>query len=302
MSTHDSPLRYPGGKAQIAPFVIDLLRINDLFYGTYIEPFAGGCAIAWKLLLNDYVSEVWINDIDRALYAFWASVLRAPDDLCELVTSAKLTVKEWERQRLLHFSPRPRQLELGFSTLYLNRTNHSGIVNGGPIGGKDQTGEYDIACRFPKQALIEKIQRIGAVRDRVKLSRLDAAEFLRKNRTAAPRRSLFNIDPPYYKKGQNLYTNFYKHDDHVHLAQFIAKLRRPWMLTYDDTPSIRMLYRGFKVRVNLLNYTAHVQRMGVELAYFSPGLKVPPLQTTPGRGRRLGERLGAELKFGTSDA
>ena len=39
-------------------------------------------------------------------------------------------------------------LGLGFSTFFLNRTNHSGILNGGMIGGKAQTGDWKLDARF----------------------------------------------------------------------------------------------------------------------------------------------------------
>ena len=44
-----SPLRYPGGKAQLFPLVRDIIVANRLNGATYIEPFAGGAGLALKL-------------------------------------------------------------------------------------------------------------------------------------------------------------------------------------------------------------------------------------------------------------
>ncbi|PPT86000.1 DNA methyltransferase [Xanthomonas arboricola pv. zantedeschiae] len=270
-----SPLRYPGGKTQLSGFVIELMRANSLFCGTYVEPFAGGAGIAWKLLLEDYASEVVINDIDPSVYSFWACVLRHTDDLCERIERTEITIEEWRRQRELQNSSRPRILDLGFSTLFLNRTNRSGILKAGVIGGLSQDGNYRLDCRFNKKDLIQKIRRIAMYRDQVKLYREDALDFLKKLPKRTPETSLINIDPPYYKKGPELYCSFYTHDDHVRLARGVRRLRRPWMLTYDDAPQIVELYDGLPLFRKQLNYSAQTKRVGVELLVLDENLKQP---------------------------
>lgn len=275
MPVTDSPLRYPGGKTQLAPFVIEILRENELFYGSYIEPFAGGCGIAWKLLLDAYVSEIYINDIDPSIYAFWASVLRRTDDLCELIDTTPVTMEMWHKQKLVQSNRRARQLELGFSTLFLNRTNRSGILKGGVIGGKLQESEYSLDCRFNKTDLLRKIQRIAKYKDQVTLTRIDAEKFIQDKLPKLSKRALVNIDPPYYGKGRDLYCSFYNHEDHASLARVIPKIRQRWMVTYDNAPEIQRLYNKFP-SINLnLNYSAQIKRVGVELMVFDPKLKLP---------------------------
>ena len=95
MPVTDTPLRYPGGKSQIIPLVVEILRENDMFYGEYAEPFAGGAGIAMSLLLNSYVDRIHINDIDPAVYAFWFSVLNHTEQLCDLIDEAPVTIDEW---------------------------------------------------------------------------------------------------------------------------------------------------------------------------------------------------------------
>jgi len=275
MPVTDSPLRYPGGKTQLAPLVIEILRENELFYGSYIEPFAGGCGIAWKLLLNNYVSEIHINDIDPAIYALWACVLRRTDDICELIESTPVTIDEWHRQKQIQLNRKSKQLELGFSTLFLNRTNRSGIIKGGVIGGKAQASHYALDCRFNKSDLIRKIQRIAKYKGQVTLTRMDAEDFILSRLPSLPINSLVNIDPPYYGKGRDLYCSFYNHDDHANLARSIPDIRQRWMVTYDDTPEIRALYSKFRTRNFNLNYSAQVKRVGVELLVIDPKLKLP---------------------------
>lgn len=275
MPTTDSPLRYPGGKTQLSPFVIDLARANNLDGGVYAEPFAGGAGIAWRLLLNGDMTEVWLNDIDPAVFAFWDNVVHRPDPLCELILRTGITIDEWHRQKRVIADPSASSLELAFATLFLNRTNRSGILKAGVIGGKEQTGNYKLDCRFNKPELIQKIQRIHIYREVVRLSRLDAEVCLKQWEKNLPKRSLINIDPPYFTQGRDLYLSFYNPDDHKRLSQLVRKLEKPWMLTYDDAPEIAKLYAGLPMYRKSLVYYAQVKRRASELLVLSPKLVAP---------------------------
>jgi len=275
MPVNNSPLRYPGGKSQLASFVIELMRANDLFGAVYVEPFAGGAGIAWKLLFDGYASEVWINDIDPAIHAFWHCVLNRTDELCTKIEKTNVSIEEWYRQREIQTSARAQSLALGFSTFFLNRTNRSGILKAGVIGGLAQAGEWKLDCRFRKKNLIEKIQRIALYKDQITLTREDARIYLSSAAKGLPRHAFINIDPPYYRKGPELYCSFYEHADHKHLAQTIRKLRRPWMLTYDNAPEIKALYEGLPMATKELTYYAQIKRTGTELLVLSPVLLAP---------------------------
>ncbi|MEG1688561.1 MAG: DNA adenine methylase, partial [Hafnia sp.] len=169
-----SPLRYPGGKSKLTAYVLEIMKLNALEGGTYVEPFAGGCAIAWYLLINKHVRKVYINDLDPAIHAFWHSVLYRTDELCSLIDSSIITMEVWHKQRGIYRSNTSDLLKLGFATLFLNRTNRSGIIKAGVIGGKEQRGRYKIDCRFNKERIIEQIKSIAAMRDSIRLSNLDA--------------------------------------------------------------------------------------------------------------------------------
>lgn len=275
MPITDTPLRYPGGKTQLAPFVTEILRANDLLQSIYCEPFAGGAGIACRLLLNGNVSEIWINDIDPAIHAFWHSVLHETEDLCERIATTPLNMTEWHLQRQVHVSSTPHKLDLGFSTLFLNRTNRSGILRAGVIGGKEQKGNYLLDCRFDRADLIRKIRRIALYREQVHLSCTDARLYIGSTLKKLPAHALVNVDPPYYRAGPDLYTNSYEHKDHAALARAVRAMRHRWMLTYDDAPEIRAMYSGLAQYRKTLTYYAQVKRSAVELLVLSP-LLTPP--------------------------
>ena len=161
MSKTYTPLRYPGGKSQFYNQVVEILQSNNITNATYIEPFAGGAGVGLKLLFKGLVDKIIINDIDKALYAFWYTVLNNDEWLVKQITSTDITIEEWEKQRYVYYHQDSCSLsELGFATLFLNRCNRSGILRAGPIGGKKQLGNYKIDCRFNKESLINLIKKI----------------------------------------------------------------------------------------------------------------------------------------------
>nr|WP_302054935.1 DNA adenine methylase [Burkholderia multivorans] len=291
-----SPLRYPGGKGKLTPFITRLLQLNDLHDGTYVEPYAGGAAVALELLIMGQVRRIHINDLNKSVHAFWRSVLDTPEELCRLILDTPITLEEWHRQRAVQHDPHATTLELGFSTFFLNRTNRSGIVNGGVIGGKNQSGEWKIDARFNRADLIARIERIADYSSNITLHQLDAEALIRRLSRSIAKRAFIYLDPPYYKKGQDLYLNYYVHDDHARLAETMKNLpeRIRWMVSYDNHPEIRALYSTFRQMTYSLSYSAAERYQGSETLIFADGLAVPAA-CQPMRSERFYEPRLTEL-------
>lgn len=274
MARSYSPLRYPGGKSKLTAYVLETIKVNSLEGGTYVEPFAGGAAIAWYLLLENHVERVYINDLNPSIYAFWHCVLNETDLLCSLIDGAQVDIEEWHKQKKIQESSSASLIERGFSTFFLNRTNRSGIIRAGVIGGLNQDGNYKIDCRFNKARLIEQIQNIASRRNDIRLTNLDAAEFVDEVLPQVEQRCLVNLDPPYYVKGKGLYQNFFVHDDHYRLYESVKRIKQPWIVTYDDTPEINDIYSEFSPQPFGLTYTAQEKRKGTEVIIHKPDLKL----------------------------
>lgn len=273
-----TPLRYPGGKAPFAPFIASVMECNDLSGGHYLEPYAGGAGVALELLFHGYASHVHINDIDPAVHAFWAAVTQEPDALLELLESTPITMDQWYRWRsVLRDEVSGTIVERGFATLFMNRTNRSGILKGGVIGGKEQSGEYKLDARFKKDVLAARIRKIADHAERITVHSEDAFALLRRCSRLLPKRSLIYLDPPYYVKGRGLYRNYYGHDDHLAIAQALQsrQFKRPWIVSYDNAEEIREMYQLSKGLSYGLNYTAQKRYVGNEIMFFSQGLLVP---------------------------
>lgn len=271
----NSPLRYPGGKSSILPLVEKLIIANGLGGYSYAEPYAGGCGLALDLLYKGVVENIHINDIDHGIWCFWHSVLESTNDLVRLIRETPLSVEEWRRQREIHREmDNSEPLRLGFATFYLNRTNRSGIIEqAGLIGGLEQKGKYKMDCRFNREDLIKRIQRVRALKGRINLTNIDAIEFMK--RRDFPENTFFCIDPPYFEKGSKLYTRFYEPEDHGDVASAILELPYPWIVTYDDAEKIRDLYAARRVFNFGIKYSIETKRLGTELMIVSKGFRVP---------------------------
>lgn len=274
-----SPLRYPGGKGKLSHFVQLLVEHNLLIDGHYVEPYAGGASVALSLLFNEYVRTIHINDYDYRIFCFWYSAINETEEFCKLIKETKVDIETWEKQKIIQQDYKNHGIiEIGFSTFFLNRTNRSGILKAGIIGGISQNSNWKIDARFNKEDLIKRIEKISRYSKRIHLYNSDAAELIQELNKVLPQNTLFYFDPPYYKKGKDLYINFYEHCDHVQIASLISTLKnRYWLVSYDNDDNIKALYKKYLQKTYELNYHAANPSKGKEILIFSDNLIVPEL-------------------------
>lgn len=276
-----TPLRYPGGKARFAPLIADVIGANDLADGHYLEPYAGGAGVALVLLMDGLVSHIHINDADPAVAVFWRAAVQQNAELIDLVANQPVTIEAWHHWRAMMLgAAEGTQVERGFATLFMNRTNRSGILKGGVVGGKAQSGAYKLDARFMRDELCLRLERIGRHSGAISVYEEDAHMLLMRCHQFLPMKSLIYLDPPYYVKGAGLYRNFYKHDDHARIARLLAsdRFRRPWIVSYDNAEEIRAMYSYAHSFSYGLHYTAQRRYTGSEIMFFSNRL-TPPEQT-----------------------
>lgn len=272
-----SPLRYPGGKNKLAAFVAQIC-INNNIDGHYVEPYSGGASVALFLLLEGYIKKITINDMDRSIYAFWYSVLNNSRLLCKMIDETELTVENWKTQKEVQNNKETASLiELGFSTLFLNRTNRSGIIRGGVIGGLNQEGEYKIDCRFNKEEIKKRIKLISKNRKNIFLYQKDAIDLIdfveKKSKNS---NTIFYFDPPYYLKAESLYMNHYAFENHKVVSERISNIKNiKWIVSYDNNVNIQTLYCEYPKKEYSFNHSAYKSREGKEILFFSKTLAQP---------------------------
>jgi DNA adenine methylase len=273
---YPTPLRYPGGKGRLGAFFASVLTRNDLVGARYLEPFAGGAGVGLFLLQSGLVESIALNDLDRAIYAFWYAATRRNVALRTLVARTPVTVQEWDRQKAVQREKQSAPLlELGFSTLFLNRTNRSGILRAGMVGGRAQKGQWTLDARYNKDILIQRLAALHPHVSRISVDCADAIDFLSDRAGRSRRKRFAYLDPPYFVKGRDLYLNRLTREDHAALASCVKKLHCSWIVTYDDVHAVRTLYSGYRSRSFGLEYSADSRRTGREILFASRNLRIP---------------------------
>lgn len=269
-----TPIRYPGGKSKLYPLIDAVIEANELTGCTYAEAYCGGAGLAIKLLLKGRVSKILLNDVDPAVYSMWDAIVNHADELCGFLREVPLDIDEWRGMKEVFESASEPSFDLGKAALYLNRTNRSGILRGGPIGGMSQASRYGIGARFNREDLCRKIMNIAARSNDIELFNDDAVDFIEEELIV--REGLFaNFDPPYVVRGPGLYENHYTDEDHRNVSAKITSCSFPWIVTYDDSPLIKHLYEGFDQYAVSVGYSAASVRIGSEILIAGPGVMVP---------------------------
>lgn len=277
-SNFSSPLRYPGGKSKISPFIEDIILINNLDNCVLYELYAGGAGASLNILLAGLCDKIVLNDLDFHLYAFWYSVLNHTEELNRRIKNSKIDISNWSKQKHIYENYNDHDIiDVGFSTFFLNRTNRSGILfKAGPIGGLNQNGKYSIDVRFNKEKLIKRIEKIAVLRNRICLYNEESISLLKTLKEKIAINHLFFLDPPYFNKSENLYFNSYISEDHINLSAELAKNENfNWLVTYDNCDEIISLYSNYRMSYLPMTYTVQNKRKAKEVMIFSNSLSLP---------------------------
>lgn len=267
-----------------------------------MEPYAGGAGVAMELLLNNHVSNVHLNDSSIAVYAFWHAALNQTEDFCRMISSASLTVEEWKKRRAIVREPNGHsELEIGFSTFYLNRCNRSGVLSGGLIGGLAQNGEWKMDARFSRNELIRRIEVIASRKSSIALRNMDAECFIKSYIPTLPKETLVYCDPPYFDKASRLYLNSYKEEDHQRISKVIqSSLKKKWVVSYDSAPQIIEYYKARRSFLYDLQYNASRVYKGKEIFVFSDNITLPSTSLLPNISEAIKPIAKEAIKSGAS--
>ena len=277
-----TPLRYPGGKSRLLGYVERFLKSNGISPDCVCEPYAGTASISVGLLQRGMVSSAYICEKDPLIVAYWNAIKFHIDDFVESIKAVEVSMDTWFsfREYLSEDAhTRFSVTELALALLFYNRTNYSGIIKGGPLGGKSQKSQYKLGCRFNKLAIIEKLVGLSKVSENIHITSGDGLEFLRRESKNMPKESMFfYVDPPFYTAGKDLYREFFKDEDHINLANFLADLESPWLLSYDDSQFIRNLYKEKRNAKIYTDYQANFLKKSEGELLFSNRV-IPPGST-----------------------
>ena len=240
-----SPLRYPGGKSRAVSKIVEKYIISNIPESKKVcSPFFGGGSIEIDLAKRGF--RVYGYDAFPPLVDFWQVLLKNPNKLAN-ATEKKLRVSHAKFDEIQEdFRNRSGKLaKITTATIFylLNRTSYSGTtLSGGMAIDHDKSNHWEIINPRFNKASIERLRNFSV--KNLTVNKLDFRRSILKHKDA-----FVYADPPYFIGKKKLYGNQgdmqFEQKDHEDLAKILKK-RRCWVLSYNDTPEVRKLYRGFR--------------------------------------------------------
>lgn len=281
IETFLSPLRYPGGKAFLAPYVARTLEHNGIRPDVFVEPFAGGASVSLQMVTQDLVDSIALYDLDPMVSGFWWTVFNRHKYLVEKVKEEVVSVEKWRELKEQKINGHCTN---GWKCLFLNRTSFSGILNesSGPIGGHSQASDYKVDCRYYGDTILRRLKSLWDIRDRVfdvgSQSYECTLRYYEKRRTLAP---FYYLDPPFFYKADKLYNFYFGQDDHDAFVTRVANLSSPWLLSYDYCPETVALMRrhGLSYKILPVTYNAAANSKSQKRELVSSNLELPRMKT-----------------------
>jgi DNA adenine methylase len=239
-----SPLRYPGGKSKLAHYLYSQMQGQDK--KTFVETHAGGASVGLALLDAKAVKKLILNDIDFGIYALFKTIKDNPQPLIDRVMGFRPNHEDFfsARQTILDGYKGCDLLEAAWLLLRVNRLAYSGICKANPLGGKNGSRKM-LVQRWKPENLCKRIRRIHEMGDNIEIYNIDACELIEE--MYWDENAVLFIDPPYFRKGKQLYVNYYEREDHLELSWLLDTLYQGFpcadiILTYDNDEFIEQLY------------------------------------------------------------
>lgn len=232
------PLPYIGGKRRLASRIIAMFPEHT----TYVEPFAGGAQVFFR---KEPSKVEVLNDLDREIVNFFRVCQQHYE---ELVRYLKFVVSSREWFDLLYEAKLDgfTDIQRAARYLYLAKNCYAGLVR-----RKNFAWSVTNETRFNPERIPGLIEETHHRLARVQIECLPYEEVIAH---CDRKETLFYLDPPYYDI--RLYNHNLEHDDFVQMADLLHGLKGKFILSLNDVPEVRAIFKGFTIRVVELHYTA----------------------------------------------
>lgn len=238
-----SPLRYPGGKTWLIPQIRKWLSGLDTRPNLFVEPFAGGGIASLTAVMDGLADRAVLCEIDPDIAHLWQCIIDHSERLAQLVEVFEAT---GENVQAILGETDGDEVSVAFKTLLRNRISRGGILAKGASIMKQGENGSGVASRWYPRTLAARIRAIGSYADRfdfIEGDGLNLIDLSKDSRTAA-----FFIDPPYTAAGKRAGKRLYNHNeiDHEDLFKRMARVKGPFMMTYDESDEVIRMARGHR--------------------------------------------------------
>lgn len=236
---------YIGGKKLLAKTIVPI--IEKIPHNIYCEPFVGMGGIFFRRTKRPKCEA--INDINNELVNMFRMVERFPDYLADMLKFKICSRAEFKR--MLATPPLLlTELERAVRFLYLQKTAFGGKV-------RSQSFGVDLSrVRFSSKRLIPQIQALHERLAGVYIECLPYQEFIKRYDRVD---TLFYLDPPYWGSESFYGKDFFSRTDFAELAKLLNVIKGKFIMSINDVPETRAIFKGFYIKEVNTRYTTGTQ-------------------------------------------
>ncbi len=233
---------YIGGKKALARRLD--VRIGAVPHGTYAEVFVGMGGVFFRRtvrpkceVINDFSRDVWtLFRVLQEHYVPFVEMLRF-----QITSRAGF-------ERLMAVDPDTlTDMQRAARFLYLQR-----LAFGGKVTGRGFGVDPGRPARFDVTKLIPMLEAVHERLSGVVVERLPWADFIRRYDRSD---TLFYLDPPYYGCEGDYGKALFDRGQFDVMAEVLAGLKGRFILSLNDCPDVRRIFKGFDFEEVGVRYT-----------------------------------------------
>jgi DNA adenine methylase len=246
----DSPLAYVGGKSKLSKQIISLIPPHSI----YCEAFAGA---GWIFFRKDPSKSEILNDLDSDLISFYRVLQNHLEEFLKQFKWLLQSREQFEDWKSQLDSRGLTDIQKAARYYYLQRLCFGGRVSGRTFGvSPERPGRINLL------RLEEELSEVHLRLYNVMIENLPWNEFV--DRYDRPE-TFFFLDPPYFESPTYKH-NFYVIDDYVKIAEKLRNIKGKFILTLNDHPEIRRVFKDFYIKPVNLQYSVGIEgSIGSEL-------------------------------------
>lgn len=240
---------YLGGKRLLAKTIVPI--IEKIPHNIYAEPFMGMGGVFFRRAKKPKCEA--INDINSEIVNMFRMVERFPNYLADMLKFKICSRAEFKR--MLATPPLLlTELERAIRYLYIQKN---------AFGGNTQHQAFGVdvgrSGRLIPEKLIPQIQELHRRLAGVYIECLPYQEFI--TRYDRPD-TLFYLDPPYWGSESFYGKDFFSRADFDELANLLKEIKGKFIMSINDVPEIRRIFRAFYIMEVQTRYTIATKETG----------------------------------------
>lgn len=248
----NSFLSYMGGKSLLTKKIIPLIPQHQC----YCEVFSGA---AWLLFRKEESEVEIINDINSDLVTLYRVIKHHLEEFIRYLKWILVARDEFERFKVENPASLT-DIQKAVRFYYLLKNGYSSRIDNFSFSIKTTS-----RSSFNLLRVEEELSAAHLRLSRVYIENMHYEKFI--ERFDRPH-TFFYLDPPYYKREDLYGKGIFHRDDFARLRDILNAIQGKFIMSINDTPEIRELYKDFNIQEVTTTYSAggaHIKKHVTEL-------------------------------------